>query len=1138
VSVDFAKIQEIFLAAVERHRPEDWDSYLDQACGANDELRRQVNLLLKVHHEAGTVPGVERHETGAYQSLAEAPGTVIGPYKLLQQIGEGGMGTVWMAEQTQPVHRRVALKIIKAGMDSRQVIARFEAERQALAVMDHPNIARVFDAGTTETGRPFFVMELVKGDPITKYSDEHRLTPRQRLDLFLPVCQAIQHAHQKGIIHRDVKPSNVLVAPYDGKPVVKVIDFGVAKATGQRLTEKTLFTEFGAVIGTLEYMSPEQAELNNQDIDTRSDIYSLGVLLYELLTGTTPLDRTRLKKAAFTEMLRIIREEEPPKPSTRLSTTQELPSIAASRGLEPKKLSGLMRGELDWIVMKCLEKDRNRRYETANGLAHDIERYLHDEPVQAGPPSAWYRLRKFVRRNGRPVLAFALVLLALVGGIIGTTWGLIRAENARQQAVQSQLAEAEQKRLADQRAEEAKTNESRALEEKRRAELQRDRADQLVYTKQLVLAQREWQDNDFGHALDLLAACPTNLRGWEYRYLYTQFTSNQRTFLGHRSGVSSVSWSPDGKRLASASQDRTVKIWEADTGQNLLTLRGHTDEVLSVSWSRDGKRLASAGGDPGHSGEVKLWDADTGKETHSLRGYTNAVLCVCWSPDSKRLASACWDGTVRVWDADTAHEALSREAHARGANSVSWSPSGSKLASGGQDGNVKVWDAQTGQQLLTLRGHSGVVESVSWSPDGERLASAGSYGTLKVWDPEKGQGTLTIRAHTSGISDINSVCWSPEGKRLASGNGYAVTVWDASSGQEAVTLKGHINRVQSVTFSPDGKRLASAGGDRSTTLGKPGEIKLWDPEKSQEPLNLRGEGEIQSVCWNPKHNELAGASIDGTVMVWDPEKAQKILTFRGHSGEVLSVSWSPDGKRLASAGSDQTVKVWDPQTGHEILTLKGHNGMVQCVSWNPDGKRLAGAGDIRAPDTPGEVKVWDGETGQKILTLKGHLWRIWSVSWSPDGKRLASAGGDQTVKIWDADTGQNLLTLKGHSNEVLSVSWSPDGKRLASGGFDQTVKVWDANTGREAYTLKGHTDKVWAVTFSPDGKRLASASRDGSVKLWDTESSQEMLTLEQNRSVSSLCWSPDGKRLAGGDVGRVKVWVAGRSGNPTAPATR
>jgi tetratricopeptide (TPR) repeat protein/serine/threonine protein kinase len=451
--------QTIFIEALEIADPAERAAFLDRACGPDQALRQRVDKLLQRHQQDDSFlasPAIAPAMTGDYtpdpggQSAItgpiEEPGTVIGPYKLLQQIGEGGMGTVYMAEQTRPVQRLVALKIIKPGMDSRQVIARFEAERQALALMDHPSIARVLDGGTTETGRPYFVMELVKGVPITKFCDERRLTPRVRLELFIQVCQAIQHAHQKGIIHRDLKPSNVLIALYDDKPVPKVIDFGIAKATGQKLTERTMFTEFGQVVGTLEYMSPEQAGLNQLDIDTRSDVYSLGVLLYELLTGSTPLERKRLKEAAVLEVLRLIREEEPPRPSTRLSTTDEIPTVAANRGQEPKKLSGLVRGDLDWVVMKALEKDRNRRYETANGFAMDVQRYLADEPVLACPPSAWYRVRKFARRNRAGLATAGLILFFLVflgGGVGWIAWDRAAKQRDTEQGATAALAQAE-----------------------------------------------------------------------------------------------------------------------------------------------------------------------------------------------------------------------------------------------------------------------------------------------------------------------------------------------------------------------------------------------------------------------------------------------------------------------------------------------------------------------------------------------------------------------------------------------------------------------------------------------------------------------------------------------------------------------
>jgi serine/threonine protein kinase/tetratricopeptide (TPR) repeat protein len=467
----------IFLEAIDQYAPEQWPAFLKQACGPDEVLRAEVERLLRAQVEIGSFHEQSRVTAGVTtdQPIMERSGNIIGPYKLVEQIGEGGMGTVWMAQQTEPVKRVVALKLIKTGMDSKQVIARFEAERQALALMDHPNIARVLDAGTTSAGRPYFVMDLVKGVPFTKYCDEHHLTPRQRLELFIPVCQAVQHAHQKGIIHRDLKPSNVLVARCDDTAIPKVIDFGVAKAAGQSLTERTLFTGFGNIVGTLEYMSPEQAEITQIDIDTRSDIYSLGVLLYELLTGSPPFSRKELERGGMLELLRVIREQEPSKPSTKLSTAEGLPTLAANRGTEPAKLTKLVRGELDWIVMKALEKDRNRRYETANSFALDVQRYLADEPVLAGPPSFGYKARKFVRRHRGPVLAVSLVIMALLAGIIGTTIGLLHAIRARKDAVAAQDAEAEQRRTAD---------EERAVAQAVNDFLQKDLLEQVDLEKQ------------------------------------------------------------------------------------------------------------------------------------------------------------------------------------------------------------------------------------------------------------------------------------------------------------------------------------------------------------------------------------------------------------------------------------------------------------------------------------------------------------------------------------------------------------------------------------------------------------------------------------------------------------------------------
>jgi serine/threonine protein kinase/tetratricopeptide (TPR) repeat protein len=495
---------ELFLKARELRSPGERQQFLDRACAGDAALRAEVEALLQADDRAGSFlesPAPDLVATVDQAPISEGPGTVIGPYKLLEQIGEGGFGIVFMAEQLEPIRRKVALKVLKPGMDTRQVVARFEAERQALALMDHPNIAKVLDAGQTPGGRPYFVMDLVRGLPITEYCDQARLTPRERLKLFVHLCQAVQHAHTKGIIHRDLKPSNVLVTLHDGTPVVKVIDFGIAKALGQQLTDKTLFTGFAQMVGTPPYMSPEQTALSNIDVDTRSDVYALGVLLYELLTGTTPFNKERLQEVGYDEMRRIIREEEPPKPSTRLSTLgQGAATVSMQRRSDPKRLTRLCRGELDWIVMKCLEKDRGRRYQTASDLALDLQRYLHDERVLACPPSAGYRLRKFVRQNKGPVLAASLIALALVGGIIGTAWGMFRAEAARQDAVRAQLAEAARAK-----------GERRAREEAQASEAETQAVLNFVEKKIFAAARPQGQEGGLSHEVTLRKALESAL---------------------------------------------------------------------------------------------------------------------------------------------------------------------------------------------------------------------------------------------------------------------------------------------------------------------------------------------------------------------------------------------------------------------------------------------------------------------------------------------------------------------------------------------------------------------------------------------------------------------------------------------------
>ncbi|HKB42379.1 MAG TPA: serine/threonine-protein kinase, partial [Gemmataceae bacterium] len=712
--------------------------------------RKQVDELLRLYERAGSFLQNPAAETSWTETLdgpnepapPEGSGTVIGPYKLVERIGEGGMGEVWMAQQTEPVRRMVALKLIKLGMDSRAVLARFEAERQALALMDHPNIAKVFDAGATPPsppwqggaanasppwqggarggGRPYFVMELVKGVPITKFCDERQLTPRQRLELFVPVCQAIQHAHQKGIIHRDIKPSNVLVALYDDKQVPKVIDFGVAKATGEQLTEKTLHTGLGAVVGTPEYMSPEQAGLSQLDVDTRSDIYSLGVLLYELLAGSPPFSRKELERAGMLEMLRVIREEEPSRPSTKLSTAEGLPTLAANRGTEPAKLTRLVRGELDWIVMKALEKDRNRRYETANGFAMDVQRYLADEPVQACPPSAWYRFRKLARRNRRALVTVSALTMAALVGVGALAVSTVLVWKANQELKES----VDRERIAV------------------------DRERREAYFQRITVAHRELSIDNLAAALRALEDCPEDLRGWEWHYLMRLCKVNPLV-IQHKSEANGVAFRHDGKQLASAGGDGAVRIWNSRTGTLLLEIPGaHDKAACGVAFHPDGRHLASTGAD----GLVKVWELATGREAFrapcdALRTFGAAYTVAFRPPDGQHLAAGS-KPTVTLWDWENRQPLHTFGGHEHHTMAVAFSPDGRRLATGGAFGEGhNIWDAETGRLLRTLPAQQHPVTAVAFSPDGHRLALASMGRNVALLNSTTGEHVQTL-VHT------------------------------------------------------------------------------------------------------------------------------------------------------------------------------------------------------------------------------------------------------------------------------------------------------------------------------------------------------------------------------------------------------
>jgi WD40 repeat protein/serine/threonine protein kinase len=1111
---DVPDIEAVFFAARQKE-PADRTAYLDQVCAGKPELRRRIEQLLSAQAEIGSFLEAPASQAGATidESLAERPGMMIGQYKLLEQIGEGGFGVVYMAEQQAPVRRKVALKILKPGMDTRQVIARFEAERQALAIMDHPNIARVFDGGATPSGRPYFVMELVKGVPITEFCDQNHLTPRQRLELFIPICHAVQHAHQKGIIHRDLKPSNVLVSRHDTAAVVKVIDFGVAKALGQELTDKTLFTGIAQMVGTPLYMSPEQAGMSDLDIDTRSDIYSLGVLLYELLTGTTPFDKERFKQAAYDEIRRIIREEEPPRPSTRISTLgKAATTVSTQRKSDPKRLSQLFRGELDWIVMRCLEKDRNRRYETAGALAVDVQRYLHDEPVQACPPSAWYRFRKFTRRN-KPALAAAIVvvfgvMIAVATLVVSTT----AIAQERNDAIQARNKADDLRQVADEQRKLAEKLEKIAKKQQAQAEEREKTTRRYLYAAHMNLAQQAVELPDPPRALRLLRLHQPkpgqeDLRSFEWYYWWRQCHRRLlKTLERHTDSVYAVAFSPDGQTLASGSGDSTVRLWDVASGLERICLTGHKNRVLAVAFSPDGKALASGSRD----GTVKLWDVATSTARATLKGHNDWVTSVAFSPDGRTLASASADRSIKLWQVATGKPRKSL----RGQQpflSVAFSPDGRKLASSSREtyfrggGTLALWDldAAKARELFAADGDSPA--SVAFSPDGKTVAAAISLaGVVKVWDVATGELKKTLERGNG----LNTVAFSPDGKSLASGGEQrSVIVWDLATGNRQFTFVGHGDFVLAVAFSPDRKTLASASNDRT--------VKLWDLAAVEPETFLKGHAKpVGTVAFSPDGQTVASAGQDHVINLWNVRSGDLKTTIKGHTAVVTALAFSPSGKTLASASLDRTVKLWDSKTGNLRFALEGPGiivaeMVVSPVAFSPDGKTVATASQEFA------VKLWDAETGAPKGNLKGHRSAVISLAFSPDGKTLASVGSwDHTVRLWDLATGKvkSVLTAEEISMWPFWVAaFSPDGKTLATGGEPASIRLWDVATAKLKGTFPGHASVVWSLAFSPDCKILASGSYDGTIKLWDLATGEPRTTL---RGGARIAFSPDGTVLA------------------------
>jgi serine/threonine protein kinase/WD40 repeat protein len=1067
--------------------------------------------------------------TVTFTGGTESPGAVIGPYKLLQQIGEGGFGVVYMAEQEQPVRRTVALKIIKPGMDSREVIARFEAERQALALMDHQNIARVLDAGTTDRGRPFFVMELVRGVPITEYCNNNRLTPRERLELFAPVCHAIQHAHQKGIIHRDIKPSNVLVCLYDGKPVPKVIDFGVAKAIEQRLTEKTMFTRYGQVVGTLEYMSPEQAESSQLDIDTRSDVYSLGVLLYELLTGSTPITRDQLRQASFVEMLRLIRESEPERPSLRLSRSHDtLPSISAQRRTEPAKLSAILRGELDWVVMKTLEKDRTRRYETALGLAQDIERYLCDEPVAACPPSVGYRTRKLIRRHRRSVIAGGTIAVLLMALLVNFVVSYFRVKDARRRAEADAVRAKAAEGLATERL--AESNRQRELLERAEKEIQvaRDRAIAALEALTPALSQKEQErkraEAARAQALDALArsqyeqARAVRLAGQPGRRWASLDLLKQSEAIRSRTPADNLVAEPGAEspvELASQFELRTAAVAALLTsdGRAARQFPGFLHSVsaggtlaASAVIDRDLQRARLVITDLKSGDAVREW---TGADAQALIG-----AAIANSPDAGKLAVLSLNTReINLWDL--------------GDRKLERTLSIPALQS---DGAAPTQPAQPPRS-----GGLRLVRQLVFSPDGRLLmaVASGSASEMlivlwKTGEPDAGQVIATVHR-----MPILTAVFSPDSGRIAFPmEEQKVAVWDIAANRVAVEIELPLQSEGAVGFHPDGQHL----GIHCREMDSRSRLLIWDIARNREAARV-DTGEIASstpIAFTRDGHRAAVAGINGMLVVCDvppsPLFGQRPTIRVDHGTMPQVLAWTADGVLLT--GGLAGLKQWELAAAGPVtlqrLESDQQPGQFSRVAFHPDGQTLAAS-----PWHGSAIMIFDRASGTKLRSLGSGMTfeAAFDMRYSPDGARLARFGLNGVV-VWDTESGEETLRLDRDSaglSAAMTVSFRPDGGLLAAGMVRNQAVVRDVATGTAVWEGKGQASMA---AVSPNGKfvltyRAFALGGDLSIPVRDLESNQLKFTIPgpEGKNWQSLAEiSPDSRWILalhyGGDVAK------------------